>query len=90
MSLVGPRPHARAHDDFYAAKIENYARRQLVKPGITGWAQVHGCRGETRTVDAMRRRVEYDLWYVRHCNVLLDLEILFRTVLEILRPRNAH
>jgi exopolysaccharide biosynthesis polyprenyl glycosylphosphotransferase len=90
MSLVGPRPHARAHDAFYAKKIERYTRRQRVKPGITGWAQVHGCRGETRTVDAMRQRVEYDLWYVRHATVLLDLEILFRTVREILRPRNAN
>jgi putative colanic acid biosynthesis UDP-glucose lipid carrier transferase len=90
MSLVGPRPHARAHDAFYAKHIEGYTRRQLVKPGITGWAQVHGCRGETRTVEAMRQRVEYDVWYVHHGTVLLDLEILFRTILEILRPRNAH
>jgi putative colanic acid biosynthesis UDP-glucose lipid carrier transferase len=90
MSLVGPRPHARAHDVYYSRKIDGYNGRQQVKPGITGWAQVHGCRGETRTLDEMRERVDHDLWYVRHASVLLDLEILFRTFHEIVRPRNAH
>lgn len=90
MSLVGPRPHARAHDAYYSRLIDGYNGRQQVKPGITGWAQVHGCRGETRALDDMRRRVEYDLWYVRHTSVLLDLEILFRTFREIVRPRNAN
>lgn len=90
MSLVGPRPHARAHDAYYSRLIDGYNGRQQVKPGITGWAQVHGCRGETRTLDDMRRRVEYDLWYVRHASVALDLEILFRTFREVVRPRNAH
>jgi exopolysaccharide biosynthesis polyprenyl glycosylphosphotransferase len=89
MSLVGPRPHARAHDAYYSRRIDGYNERQHVRPGITGWAQVHGCRGETRTLDDMRRRVEYDLWYVRHASVMLDLEILFRTVREVVRPRNA-
>ena len=90
MSLVGPRPHARAHDAYYSRLIEEYNSRQKVKPGITGWAQVHGCRGETRTLDDMRKRVTYDLWYVQHANVSLDLEILFRTFREVIRPRNAH
>jgi undecaprenyl-phosphate galactose phosphotransferase/putative colanic acid biosynthesis UDP-glucose lipid carrier transferase len=90
MSLVGPRPHARAHDDYYGARIAGYVLRQQVKPGITGWAQVRGHRGETPTIDSMRRRVECDLWYVRNASMALDLEILARTAIEILRPRNAH
>ncbi|HEY1961478.1 MAG TPA: exopolysaccharide biosynthesis polyprenyl glycosylphosphotransferase [Rhizomicrobium sp.] len=90
MSLVGPRPHARAHDEYYGARIAGYSLRQQVKPGITGWAQVLGFRGETPTLERMRRRVECDLWYVRHVSLALDLEILARTALEILRPRNAH
>jgi exopolysaccharide biosynthesis polyprenyl glycosylphosphotransferase len=90
MSLVGPRPHARAHDEYYAQVIDNYAGRQAMKPGITGWAQVQGFRGETPTVESMRRRVECDLWYVAHFNLLLDIEILFRTAFEVFRQRNAH
>ena len=89
MSLVGPRPHAVAHDRFFGALIANYALRRNVKPGITGWAQIHGLRGATPTVDLMRRRVDYDLWYAQHRSVLLDLEILARTPLEVLRRRNA-
>jgi lipopolysaccharide/colanic/teichoic acid biosynthesis glycosyltransferase len=64
LSLVGPRPHALAHDREYEQKIGLYARRHNVKPGITGWAQVHGLRGETDTDDKMARRVSYDLWYI--------------------------
>jgi exopolysaccharide biosynthesis polyprenyl glycosylphosphotransferase len=90
MSLVGPRPHARAHDEHYARVIENYRTRQEMKPGITGWAQVQGFRGETPTVDAMRQRVECDVWYVDHFSLALDLQILLRTPLEIFRHRNAH
>lgn len=90
MSLVGPRPHALAHDRTYERQISNYTLRQHVRPGITGWAQVNGLRGETPTTDAMRRRVEYDIWYVRHCDLLLDIQIVARTVFEILRARNAY
>ena len=90
MSLAGPRPHARAHDEYYAAQIDNYVRRQAMKPGITGWAQVNGFRGETPTLDCMRRRVDCDLWYVDHFNIALDLEIFVRTVFQILRQRNVH
>jgi exopolysaccharide biosynthesis polyprenyl glycosylphosphotransferase len=90
MSLVGPRPHARAHDAYYGARIPDYIRRQLAKPGITGWAQVHGHRGETPTLDSMSQRVAFDLWYVEHANAALDLEILVRTAFEIFRQRNAH
>ncbi len=90
MSLVGPRPHARAHDEFYARKIAHYTLRQYVKPGITGWAQVNGHRGETPTIEAMRARVDHDVWYVAHADIALDLKILFRTAFEVLRRRNAY
>jgi putative colanic acid biosynthesis UDP-glucose lipid carrier transferase len=90
MSLVGPRPHARAHDQLYAILIENYELRQLVKPGITGWAQVNGHRGETPTLEAMHRRVEFDIWYARHGNAWLDIRILLRTPFEMLSSRNAY
>jgi putative colanic acid biosynthesis UDP-glucose lipid carrier transferase len=89
MSLVGPRPHARAHDEYYAQRIANYALRQQVKPGITGWAQINGFRGETPTVNAMRKRILCDLWYVQNFGLLLDLKILLCTPFELLRQRNA-
>jgi Undecaprenyl-phosphate glucose phosphotransferase len=89
MSLVGPRPHAIAHDEQYSALIANYPYRHHVKPGITGWAQVHGLRGETPTVTLMKQRVELDLWYVRNWSFWLDVRILFWTSLEICRQRNA-
>jgi exopolysaccharide biosynthesis polyprenyl glycosylphosphotransferase len=90
MSLVGPRPHATAHDALYATLIPGYELRQSVKPGITGWAQVNGLRGGTPTLDLMRRRVEFDIWYADHASLALDVRILFRTPVEILRRRNAY
>lgn len=90
MSLIGPRPHAIAHDDHYARIISNYAERQHVKPGLTGWAQVHGFRGETADDESMARRVEYDLWYISHWSFWLDLKIIVLTIVEMLRPRNAY
>jgi putative colanic acid biosynthesis UDP-glucose lipid carrier transferase len=89
MSLVGPRPHALAHDDYYGAAISNYAVRQRVRPGITGWAQVNGARGATPTLDIMRRRVDLDAWYVAHASLKLDLKILLRTPLAVLASENA-
>jgi len=89
MSIVGPRPHAVAHDDHFVRQIENYAFRHYVKPGITGWAQVHGYRGRTETLDKMRRRVEYDLWYINNWSVWLDLSILLRTLGHLVRSKNA-
>jgi Undecaprenyl-phosphate glucose phosphotransferase len=89
MSLVGPRPHALAHDDQYSKLISNYPCRHHVKPGITGWAQVNGFRGETPTLAPMKRRVELDLWYVRHWSFWLDLRILIRTARELFRSPNA-
>lgn len=90
MSLIGPRPHAIAHDDHYARIISNYAERQHVKPGLTGWAQVHGFRGETADDESMARRVEFDLWYISHWSFWLDLKIIVLTGIEMLRPRNAY
>jgi exopolysaccharide biosynthesis polyprenyl glycosylphosphotransferase len=90
MSIVGPRPHAVAHDVQYARLIANYNLRQAVKPGMTGWAQVNGHRGETPTVDAMRARVDHDVWYAANLSLLLDLKIILRTPVEVLRARNAH
>jgi undecaprenyl-phosphate galactose phosphotransferase/putative colanic acid biosynthesis UDP-glucose lipid carrier transferase len=81
MSLVGPRPHAVAHDSEYERKIADYAFRFQFKPGITGWAQSNGCRGETRTLDLMSRRIECDLWYINNWSVWLDLRIVFRTLI---------
>jgi undecaprenyl-phosphate galactose phosphotransferase/putative colanic acid biosynthesis UDP-glucose lipid carrier transferase len=89
MSFVGPRPHARAHDEFYAATIEHYEIRQYVKPGITGWAQVNGHRGETPTLEHMYRRIEHDLWYAGNASLLLDFEILIRTVFVVLNFQGA-
>lgn len=82
MSLVGPRPHALAHDQEFERKIALYARRHNVKPGITGWAQVNGLRGETDTDDKMAKRVAFDHWYIDNWSFWLDIAILFRTVLS--------
>jgi Undecaprenyl-phosphate glucose phosphotransferase len=90
MSLVGPRPHAAAHDNHFDKVIADYAFRQRMKPGITGCAQVNGSRGETPTVEAMQRRVELDIWYIDNWSFHLDLVIMFRTMIEILRGRNAY
>ena len=90
MSLVGPRPHAIAHDDEYGAQISNYAFRHHVKPGITGWAQVNGFRGETRYLEQMQKRVDYDLWYINNWSVWLDVQIVARTCMELMRGRNAY
>jgi Undecaprenyl-phosphate glucose phosphotransferase len=86
MSLVGPRPHASAHNSEYEKIIANYAYRHHVKPGLTGWAQVNGLRGETRTVDVMAKRVEFDLWYINNWSLSLDFIILLRTFFLGLQP----
>ena len=90
MSIVGPRPHAVAHNELYRAQIDGYMLRHKVKPGITGLAQVNGWRGETDTLDKMRKRVEYDLAYIRHLAIGLDLKIIALTVLGAVRGTNAH
>lgn len=80
MSLVGPRPHATAHNEFYRGQIHGYMLRHKIKPGITGLAQVSGCRGETDTLDKMQRRIEFDHQYIRNWSIWLDLRILLRTL----------
>ena len=90
MSVVGPRPHAVAHNETYRKLIRGYMIRHKVKPGITGWAQVNGLRGETATLDKMRERIEYDLSYLRNWSLQLDLQIVLKTILVVLRPQNAY
>lgn len=82
MSIVGPRPHALAHNDYYKDLIETYMRRHKVKPGITGWAQINGLRGETDTLEKMEKRVEYDLWYINNWSLWLDLKIIAFTIFK--------
>ena len=89
MSIVGPRPHAVAHNEQYRKLIKGYMLRHKVKPGITGWAQVNGLRGETATLDRMEARIQYDLDYLRNWSVWLDLWIILKTVRVILTRENA-
>jgi putative colanic acid biosynthesis UDP-glucose lipid carrier transferase len=90
MSIVGPRPHAVAHDNYYSDLISCYAFRHHVKPGISGWAQIHGCRGETPTVGSMEQRILHDIWYVDNWSLLLDIQIILRTAIEVIRGQNAY
>jgi putative colanic acid biosynthesis UDP-glucose lipid carrier transferase len=90
MSIVGPRPHALAHNEYYKELVESYMRRHKVKPGITGWAQVNGLRGETDTLEKMEKRVEYDLWYIDNWSLWLDLRIIFLTIFKGFINKNAY
>jgi lipopolysaccharide/colanic/teichoic acid biosynthesis glycosyltransferase len=90
MSLIGPRPHALAHDNYFETLLRDYAFRDHVKPGITGWAQCNGARGATPTVEHIAERVKLDLWYINNWSFWLDLLILVKTVFEVLRKRNAY
>jgi putative colanic acid biosysnthesis UDP-glucose lipid carrier transferase len=90
MSLVGPRPHANAHNEQYRKQIQGYMLRHKVKPGITGLAQVSGWRGETDTLDKMQKRIECDHQYIRDWSPWLDVKILFRTVFTVLSKQNAY
>jgi undecaprenyl-phosphate galactose phosphotransferase/putative colanic acid biosynthesis UDP-glucose lipid carrier transferase len=90
MSLVGPRPHAIAHDNEFEKVLEDYAFRHHVKPGMTGWAQVHGLRGGTPTVDHIANRVKMDLWYINNWSLWLDIQTMFKTFFEVMRKRNAY
>jgi putative colanic acid biosynthesis UDP-glucose lipid carrier transferase len=90
MSIVGPRPHAVAHNEQYRQLIRAYMVRHKVKPGITGWAQVHGLRGETETLEKMQQRVEYDLEYLRNWSLRLDLQIIARTIKLVFFDRRAY
>jgi Undecaprenyl-phosphate glucose phosphotransferase len=90
MSIVGPRPHAVQHNMEYSGIISEYFARHNVKPGITGWAQVNGLRGETDTVEKMHRRVEFDLHYIEHWSLLLDLKIILMTAFAVWFQANAY
>lgn len=90
MSVVGPRPHAVQHNEFYSSQIERYMQRHRVKPGITGWAQVNGCRGETDTLDKMARRVEHDIYYMNNWSFLLDMKIIIWTAFKGWTGQNAY
>lgn len=90
MSVVGPRPHAVSHNELYRKLIRGYMIRHKVKPGITGWAQVNGFRGETDTLEKMKARIEYDLAYLRNWSLRLDLAIVIKTIFVVLRKENAY
>lgn len=85
MSLVGPRPHALAHDVHYGAQVAGYRQRFQVRPGITGWAQIHGACGPTPALEHMQRRIDLDLWYIANRSLWRDVTILLRTPLAMLR-----
>lgn len=89
MSLVGPRPHAKEHNHFYSDKIEAYMSRHRILPGMTGLAQVNGYRGETDTIDKMQKRIEYDLAYINNWSIMLDIQIMIRTIYTLL-SKNAY
>ena len=84
MALVGPRPHAVAHNDYYTGKIHAYMARHRIKPGITGLAQISGCRGETDTIEKMQKRVEIDLDYINNWSLWLDIKIMIKTPLTLI------
>ena len=93
LSLVGPRPHAlqaKAADRLYDEAVDGYFARHRVKPGITGWAQIHGWRGETNSQEKIQQRVEHDLYYIENWSILLDIYILLRTPFALLRTENAY
>ena len=90
MSIVGPRPHAIAHNEEYRKKVEFYMLRHKAKPGITGWAQINGWRGETDTLDKMEKRVEFDLHYIKHWSLWFDIKIIFMTIFKGFKNANAY
>jgi undecaprenyl-phosphate galactose phosphotransferase/putative colanic acid biosynthesis UDP-glucose lipid carrier transferase len=90
MSLIGPRPHALAHDNYFEDVVGDYAFRHHVKPGITGWAQCNGARGATPSIEHISERVKLDLWYINNWSLWLDIQILIKTFFEVLRKRNAY
>jgi putative colanic acid biosynthesis UDP-glucose lipid carrier transferase len=90
MSIVGPRPHAVAHNEMYRGLIKSYMVRHKVKPGITGWAQVNGFRGETESLEKMEGRIRCDLDYLRNWSLRLDLLIIFRTIRLVFKDASAY
>jgi len=90
MSLVGPRPHAVAHNEHYRKQVDRYMLRHKVKPGITGLAQVNGWRGETDSLDKMQKRIEFDLAYIQNWSLWLDLKIIFQTIFIVFKDKHAY
>jgi putative colanic acid biosynthesis UDP-glucose lipid carrier transferase len=90
MSLVGPRPHAVAHNEQYRKQVDRYMLRHKVKPGITGLAQVNGWRGETDTLDKMQKRIEFDLAYIQNWSLFLDFKIIYQTMFKVFSDKNAY
>jgi len=90
MSLVGPRPHALSHDTAFDKLIATYAARHKIRPGITGWAQINGYRGETPEIMSIQKRVEHDLWYIEYWSLWLDLRIIVATLFQLLKPQNVY
>jgi len=85
MSVVGPRPHMLKHTEEYSARIKNYLVRHFIKPGLTGWAQVNGYRGETKSDEAMKNRVEHDIWYIENWSFGLDIRIVIKTIVNVFK-----
>ena len=90
MSIIGPRPHASVHNEFWRNKIDGYMLRHKVRPGITGLAQVSGYRGETNTDHKMEQRVKYDLEYIKNWSPWLDIKIVFMTVVSLIRDKDVY
>mgnify|MGYP000287877731 FL=1 len=91
MSIVGPRPHMLKHTEEYSQLINKFMVRHFVKPGITGWAQVTGYRGETKELSQMEGRVKADIWYMEHWTILLDLYIIYKTIANVIMgEKNAY
>lgn len=91
MSIVGPRPHMLYHTAQYSGQVDNYMARLFLKPGITGWAQVNGYRGEIKNIELMKNRVECDIWYMENWNIFFDIKIMFKTFKNILKgEENAY
>ena len=90
MSIIGPRPHAVAHDNEFDKLVANYAYRHHVRPGISGWAQVNGYRGQMRTIADIEHRIKLDLWYIDNWNIAIDFKIVFMTITKVLSSNNAY
>ena len=90
MSVVGPRPHAIAHNEQFKEIVPRYMLRHMVKPGITGWAQIHGFRGETDTLEKMESRIEHDFYYIENMSLWLDLRIIVMTIFKGFTHKNAY
>jgi putative colanic acid biosynthesis UDP-glucose lipid carrier transferase len=90
MSVVGPRPHAVEHDEYYKNQVQHYLFRYRIKPGITGWAQVNGYRGETAEIEKMAARVEFDMYYIQHWTFWFDMKIIALTVMKEFSGHSAY